>query len=557
MRVSQIVPRHLLLWMVVPVGISPAQEKATRTGIQSHPCLLVNSETRPLLWAKAAAVTENRFGFSTQEVWESIKARADRLAQAPTYSYTVNIPGEGGTVVEKWEYTLSDQIPPQHDKSPEYPPWTAMFQEREDSITTRLVHFCFAYLVTGQELYLTQAREIALCLTKWSQWTDPSYSGGTVQACLDTGHCTYAMALFYDWCFEGLTDAEREEVREALIRKGIEPILGFVDHYPADTNGYAVLTAGATLASLAVRPEDPRGGEWLAQCIAKTRVSLDQGGQDGGTFEGPGYGTYLLDSFALVLDALTAARIQQNLFTHPYLATMPRYCIGLLAPDTRQIPCFSDGSPVAGFPETMRILAQRGSSDAAWYLQEIGALKPEGIYAFIRFDEGPLEPRQPPWNPSTVFVDIGYASLRDGFNPEAPSLFFKSGPYANDIGYNHFDHNSFAISYGRQWIIPDRGYQDFYIPARRKFSLGSLGHCTLVLDTDEAYFQDPTVPSPGHDQVRRSGGRIAEFFAGQSYDFVQGQAAEAYNTQDLRVLDQFDRSIVYLKPDFFTRKVWT
>ena len=151
-------------------------------------------------------------------------------------------------------------------------------------------------------------------------------------------------------------------MREAIATKGILPALAGVDVYPADTNGYAVITAGAGLAALAIRPEEPKAAEYLQQCLNKTRVSLDHGGKDGGMFEGPMYGTYLIDSFALFFDGLVSAEVTHDLFDHPYLKTMDRYCIGLLAPDTRQIPCFSDGSPGVAVPKLMSLLAQRGSS---------------------------------------------------------------------------------------------------------------------------------------------------------------------------------------------------
>lgn len=547
--------RTLYLLLVLTLGaglltVASAQE-TNMTGVKAHPCLLVTAPGLPALKAKCAGDQPTKFGFKTSDVWAAIKQKADTLAGRPAYNYAVAIPGEGGVTLEDWAYTLSDQTPPPHPKSPNYPPWTAMFQEREDSITTRLTHFSFAYLVTGEKLYLDKAREMALHIAKWERWTDFSYGNGSITACLDTGHCTYAMAMFYDWCFDQLTAAEQAELRQALITKGIEPILGMIDRYPPDTNGYAVVLSGATLAALAIRPEDPKGGEYLATCINKMRVSLDRGGKDGGTFEGPMYGTYLLDSLALCFDALIGAQVEHNLFDHPYLATMPRYCLGLLAPDTKQIPCFSDGSPGVAVPKLMSIIAQRGSKESAYYLQLIQALQPAGIYDFVRFDEGKLDPQPPTWNPSTVFTDIGYASLRDGFNATAPSLFFKSGPTTNRIGHNHYDHNAFVVSYGNQWLIPDRGYHSFYIPAKRKFSLGTMGHCSVVLDVDEAWMKDTTVPSPGHDQVNVAGGKISEFFAGQSFDYVKGEAAAPYNSDKLQVLDRFDRRIVYVKPGFF------
>ncbi|MEN6644141.1 MAG: heparinase II/III family protein [Armatimonadia bacterium] len=524
---------------------------ANDTGLKSHPCVLINAKTLKALREKCRDANPNRFGFKTADSWAAIKERADKLAAAPTYSYAVNCPGEGNVTLDRFEYTLSDQTPPRHDKSPNYPPWTAMFQERSDSITTRLVHFSFAYLVTGDQQYFDKAKEIALHLTHWDQWTDPSYGAGALKCCLDTGHCTYAMGMFYDWCYDKLSEAERTQVREAIINKGILAALGGVDRYAPDTNGYAVILSGAGLAALAVRPEDPRAGEWLQACLDKTVVSLDRGGKDGGPFEGPGYGTYLLDSFALFFDGLVSAQVEHKLFEHPYLATMDRYCIGLLSPDTKQIPCFSDGSPSVAVPKLMNILAQRGSTDAAWYLEQISAIEPESIYDFIRFDESKLKPAQPTWIPSSVFYDIGHASLRDGFNAKAPTLYLKSGPYTNSIGHNHFDHNSFVISYGGQWIIPDRGYHNFYVPEKRKFSLGSLGHCTITMDTDDTYFTNHKVPYAGSEQVKVTGGRIVDFFGGKRFDFVKGEAAEAYNTNQLKVLDRFDRSIVYLKPHMF------
>ncbi len=544
-------PGVLMVALLLSLPGSAPAEEANMTGTLAHPCLLVNAETLPRLRARCADTTPDKFGFKTADIWGAIKQKTDRLMALPTYSYQVAIPGEGDVTLEDWSYTLSDQTPPRHDKSPQYPPWTAMFQERGDAISTRLIHFSFAYLVTGEERYFVPAREIALHLAKWSQWTDYGYGAGAIKACLDTGHCTYSVALFYDWCFAKLTAAERAELRQAIIGKGIQPILGFVDHYPPDTNGFTVLLSGSTLGALAVRPEEPRAGEYLTQCLNRIRVALDRGGKDGGTFEGPMYGTYLLDSLALCFDALTSARVTHDLFAHPYLATMPRYCLGLLAPDTKQIPCFSDGSPGVAVPRLMSILAQRGSKEAAYYLQLVDALRPEGIYDFVRFDAAGLDPQPPTWNPSTVFTDIGYASLRDGFNAQAPSLFFKSGPTSNRIGHNHFDHNSFVISYGGQWIVPDRGYHNFYVPPKRKFSLGTIGHCSVVLDVDDAWLHNNAVPSLGHDQVNVAGGRIAQFFAGDGFDYVLGEAAAPYNSDKVTVLSRFSRSIVYVKPSLF------
>jgi len=521
------------------------------TGLTSHPCVLVSQEQLHRLRAIAADRARNAFGFSTGEAWEELRARADEFVAAGPYHYRVEIAPRRGQPREVWEYTLSDATPPRHDRTSAYPPWTAMFQERPDSISTRLKYLGLAFLVTGEEHYFERARRIAMHLCKWDYWTDPSYGGGRIKACLDTGHAAQNVGLFYDWCFERLSDDERAEVRASLIGKGIKPILADLDRYAANTNGYAVLTCGLGLASLAIRGEEPRGAEWVRTAIDRTRQSLDLHGRDGGAYEGPMYGTYLLDSFATFFDALESARVQHGLFEHPFLATMDRYCISLLYLGNRTQPCFGDGRPKAGYRQIMSILAHRGSEAAAWYLQQIGALRIDSVNELLRFDAGKLHPRQPQWNPSEVFVDIGYAILRDGYNADAPFLALKCGPPKENIGHNHYDHNAFVIAHRGEWVVPDRGYRSRTHPPSTKFQQGTAGHCSILIDVDDDYLRRTQVPELGHEQVLKAGGEIVEFFRSSSLDVVKGRAAKVYNTAERTVLDRFDRTILYLKPHCF------
>lgn len=529
-----------------------AHAEGNMTGRLEHPCTLINSDMVVQLRAIAGDTTQNKFGFSTAEVWQELLAQADRFLAAEPYTYSVVIAHTYGGDGTPWTYTLSDATPPRHDSSPNYPPWTAMTQEqRDDAITVRLKSLSAAYVVTGDRKYAEAAKTIAMHLANWDVWSDPSYTGGRVKACLDTGHITKCVGLFYDWCYDTLTEPERARLRAAIIEKGIEPSVAYVRHYPPETNGYAVITAGLACAAVAIRPEDPAGGEYLRQAIELTKVSFDMCGEDGGLFEGPGYGTYLMDSFAHVLDAMTAAEIESDVFDHPFLATMPFYTISNMTPDGRDMPCYGDGSPTRGFPETMSILAVRGSTDAAWYLEQIGAIRPRTLHQFLRFDPQKINPLQPTWNPSRPFVDIGYAILRDGYTPHRPFLAMKSGPFDVNIGHNHYDHNAIVISHMGEWIVTDRGYRDRSGGARTKFSQGSMGHSTMVMDIDDGFMVDEAFPTPGHEQVKKTGGRIEGFFSSDVLDYVRGQAAPAYNTHEMTVLTDFSRNIFYLKPHVF------
>ncbi len=516
----------------------------------THPRIFITPEDLPGLRIRASDTEQNELGYVPAEAWQALQARADEFVAAPPYHYEVNMPGREGGPSKKWEYTLSRQPPPAHDDYRHYPPWTAMFQERSDSITTRLRYLLLAYIVTEEAKYFERAKTIVLDLCAWPMiWTDPSYGGG--KPCLDTGHAATWVGIFYDWCYSRLTPEERRTVRTALAEKALAPIDGMIDRVSPYHNYTAVIATGLCLGAIALQGEDERAPRWIEHAIARALLNFDAQGKDGGAMEGPGYGTYAANNFADMIWALTTAGIPNKLVEHNYIRSLPRYCISLLNPNNFQQPCFGDGGPTAGFGSLMLVLALRGDSDAAWYCQKIGALDPTAPRRFIALDPARIRPRQPTFNPSDCFVDIGYAILRDGYKPASSFLAFKSGPPEASIGHNHFDHNSFVINYAGTWIAWDPGYRSYFNPPERKYTTSTLGHNSIVLDLDEQYLKDYAVAISGHDQVRLNKGQIREFFTSDQFDYVLGDAADTYNSDQAHVLDRFDRQIVFAKPNVF------
>jgi hypothetical protein len=515
-----------------------------------HPRIWVTRVDLPRVRSLATDRQRNSLGWVPAEECGRILARAQELAEAPPYHYAVDMPGPEGGPSKHWEYTLSDTPPPRHDDYPHYPPWTAMFQERPDSITTRLKHFTFAYLVTGEQRYFEKAYEVVTHLCRWPIiWTDPSYAGG--KPCLDTGHAAHAVGLFYDWCYDALPEEGRRLVRTALVQKALEPINEILDQVPDYHNYSAVITMGLGTGALAVLDEEPRAQMWLERCLAKIKRSFDAQGRDGGLLEGPMYGTYFTDSYALLLWGLHTAGVQTDLWQHPFLRTLPRYCLALMAPRVHRLPTFGDGGPTAAVPLTMLLLALRGDTAAAWYLQQIGALKPGSIETLLFLDPARIKPQPPRWNPSACFVDIGYASLRDGFNEDAPFLAFKCGPPVKEVDHNHFDHNSFQLCYRGTWLASDPGYRDYFDPPARKYTTSTLGHNSIVLNLTDEWLASPNYATVGVDQVRLAGGRLDRFYTSSRLDYLRGDATATYNREDERPVQRALREVFFLKPDIF------
>ena len=533
-----------------------------------HPCIFITAKDLARLRAMASdtmflphrqagqpayaakTLRKNALGYIPAEAWKALQAKADAFAAAPPYHYAVTIPGREGGPGKRWECTLSKDPPPRHDDSPYYPPWTAMFQERDDSITTRLQYLLLAYVVSQDAKYFNKAKEIVLALCAWPGiWTDPSYGGG--RPCLDTGHAAAWVGIFYDWCHAALMPEERATVRKALAEKALVPIDGYMDKVSPYHNYTAVVASGLTIGGIALLGEDPRAEGWIQHAIARALLNFDAQGKDGGAMEGPGYGTYATDNFADMIWALTTAEIPNKLVEHNYIKTMPRYCITLLNPNNWQQPCFGDGGPTAGFGRLMLSLALRGDTDAAWYCEKIGMLTPGSPRSFIALDPERVRPKQPTFNPSGCFVDIGYAILRDGYRRGTGFLALKCGPPEAVIGHNHLDQNSFVINYDGDWLAWDPGYRSYFNPPERRYTTSTLGHNSVVLDLDDEYLKSTADSVPGHDQVVLNKGRITEFFTSEALDYVRGEAAEAYNKPDARCLDRFSRQIVFVKPNVF------
>ncbi|MFW5868413.1 MAG: heparinase II/III domain-containing protein, partial [Armatimonadota bacterium] len=484
------------------------------------------------------------------EAWATILEKADRFVEADPYHRSVNMPGREGGPSKLWEYTLSDERPPRHDDYPHYPPTTSLFQERSDSITTRLKYFLVAWVVTGEDRYYEKAREIAFHLCAWEgYWNDPT--AGETHAGLDTSHAAIWMGIFYDWCYDRMSEAERETVRTALIEKSLVLLEQATTEGTIYHNITVLKLVGLGIGSIAILDEDERTRGWIDAVLGRLRQNFDAQGEDGGAMEGPMYGNYAAGAIADFLWATQNAGIEHDLFEHRYLQTLPRYCISLLDPSTGQLPCFGDGGPGLAFGHTNLVLALQGDPEAAWYCREIGMFGEPSPRTFIAMDPDRITPQAPDFNPSECFYDVGYAIMRDGFNPDAAFLAFKSGPPEDVIGHNHYDHNSFMLSYRDSWLAWDPGYRDYFHPARRKYTVGTLGHNTVVLDLDQDYLADTSVKLAGHDQMHLSRGRIAEFFTSEAYDYLLGDASDTYNTDDARVLDRFHRQIVYARPNVF------
>ena len=115
----------------------------------------------------------------------------------------------------------------------------------------RLFFLSYAWRMTHQDKYLQRAEKEMLAISAFSDW-NPSHF-------LDVAEMTMAVAIGYDWLHHDLSANSRSIIKEAILKKGIEPSLDakYNSWLKATHNWNQVCNAGMTYGALAIYEDQP------------------------------------------------------------------------------------------------------------------------------------------------------------------------------------------------------------------------------------------------------------------------------------------------------------
>ncbi|MBW1811304.1 MAG: heparinase II/III family protein [Deltaproteobacteria bacterium] len=413
------------------------------------------------------------YGAAPADVVARILERAAGFRET-TYSYSY----------ADFSYSLGPVQPEPHPDN--FPYWTAMFQERADSISTRINTLTFSYLATSQAEDLQTALGMVLDLCAWQDWSDPDYTCYPGPACLDTGHLAMAVAYFYDATRSVLSAGDRQIIVSALTDKGLAPLAVACEYsldHPAH-NLHAIMGTGLAHGAAALMGEDNRASGWMDTAVAIAVHWLEDQGPDGGAIEYHGYGAYALDYLVRLIHV---AALQGRTLTSPFLDNVSTFFFSALAPDGSGVGTFGDSWQVCG-AQTHLYLAHQGDRLAQAYLVDTGMIFQDGEpgrvtdFISVHWADGDLEPwRDPPVPWASEFV--GFAALRSGADVSSTLVVFKSGPPQALAGHNQKDHLSYQIWAKGQWLTGDPGYSkssqgtDLF-----RYYDEAFGHSSILLD---------------------------------------------------------------------------
>ena len=329
----------------------------------------------------------------------------------------------------------------------------------------RLFFLSYAYRTTSDKKYFLRAEKEMLAISAFSDW-NPSHF-------LDVAEMTMAVAIGYDWMYNELSPTSRAVIKEAILKKGIEPSLNPKNNswLKAEHNWNQVCNAGMTYGAMAIYEDQPvLARQIINRAISTIVLPMKDYGPDGIYPEGYGYwgyGTGFNVMFNSAIEKLFGTDFGLN--DLPGFLQTAGFMENMTGPSGRPFN-YSDAGSGGGFHPAMFWLANK-AKDPTLLWQEKKYLNPDNTKSLT---DNRLLPAVMLWGTnfsadkitaptSNTWVGGGknpIAMMRTSWtDPNAIYVATKGGSVS--INHAHMDVGSFIMeANGVRWAM-DFGMQDY------------------------------------------------------------------------------------------------
>jgi hypothetical protein len=362
----------------------------------------------------------------------------------------------------------------------------------------RVASMAMAHRLTGERRFVDGAVKEMLIASKFKDW-NPSHF-------LDTAEMTTALAIGYDWLYDEIQPADRQTIREAVVRLGLNPGMKcYRDKgwwVAGHNNWNQVCNGGMIMGALAVAEDEKQLADDTVRLALK---SIPNGvgvyNPSGAYPEGPGYWQYGTAYTCLTTAALrTALGHDFGISRTPGLNETGRFRIHTVGPLLHYFNYADSGSsyrPASAMFELARLYDNRVY--AWWHRHQLakfvpaeGALKLNCPDRFFALEIAWYDPRGDRPSDAELSRDAFFESAQDAVtmrsawdDPHALYVGFKGGD--NRVNHGHLDIGSFVLdAQGVRWVL-DLGSDDYNMPGYfggkrwQYYRMNNRSHNTLVI----------------------------------------------------------------------------
>ncbi len=333
-----------------------------------------------------------------------------------------------------------------------------------------------AWIHTGEAVFAERAARELATVCAFTDW-NPSHF-------LDVAEMSLAVAIGYDWFHAELPDDIRQQVRAALLEKGLRP--SFVTEPPqwwvrGSNNWGQVCHAGMVAAALAIADDEPElARRVVLRAVTGVPCAMAAYAPDGIYPEGPIYWEYGSSFNVILIECLERVLgTDFGLTRQPGFLKSIDFMLQATGPTGRTFN-FADCGAAARRMGTLHWFAARqglqlpsDTAEAGWLHGKLEALPRDRLAGLLPFW---LPPANAPAVPRTLDWcgrgNVPVAVHRSSWSSDAWYLACKAGtPSAN---HGHMDVGAFVLdAAGERWAL-DLGAEDYERIESRGLNLWSM-----------------------------------------------------------------------------------
>lgn len=421
--------------------------------------------------------------------------------------------------------------------------WKEILQEADNLLKggnakAKIDYLSLAYLVTGKKEYADKIKESLLQLCSRPTWSNPAMleRDPPWTSDLQTAENCWAVAMGYDAVKGALTKEERKTMVDGVVRMGILPALnewvtGEKRIHSLNSMGHnwwPACVGMAGVAALAILDDEPRAAAWVEtvnqSMVEWYRFNGDElhfkpktMDENGGMYESVNYAAFGFSEYLFFRLAWENTHPGKKSPAIPGLEKWPDYFMHVSYPRDSALYSlnFGDGGISAAGERPVKLLYALGyrNNRNLWYLAQLQKFQhreglfvntPMGITYQPDMQKTPSTPDLPT---SSIFENMGWASMRTSWEKNATMLGVKSGYTWN---HSHADANSFILFHKGESIIKDPGNSNYGSAEYAGYFFQSQAHNVILFNgqAQPAEQQYHGSPERGHLSNLLDGGHI-------------------------------------------------